>query len=58
MGYEGGEFYSHKLAEKVAKIFVFGLHGLGNIFKRLCAGLKSREKYSFFGLEGSVIDGL
>ena len=30
----------------------------GNIFKRLCAGLKSREKYSFFGLEGSVIDGL
>ena len=30
----------------------------GNIFKRLCAGLKSREKYSFFDLEGSVIDGL
>ena len=30
----------------------------GNIFKRLCAGLKSCEKFSFFGLEGSVIDGL
>ena len=30
----------------------------GNIFKRLCAGLKSRKKYLFFGPEGSVIDGL